>query len=491
MVVSDLGGDTVHAELTVEAENWMSALRKARDQMGETGGVPTGSSCAVAPDGRVTVLDPVDRRRFVLTTSTEESFKPTPKSAPPVPADPVPRPAGPAPKKKDFSKTVAYVPDAQKPAAPPPKKKVPKATMAYIPPSALPDPKQVVVGGPSAPPKAAAPPKPASVPPKPSSVPPPSPLAVAPAPEPGPPAAATAAAADAAKGEHGGLAWTLHTQRDAEPSENNPLCYRERTFVVAEGTDGDAAEALALDRLTALKKSMEGRPPGIFISLAVFDHAWSGQPSRPPIVTAQMKDWQPGVVIDRPLERMKPRDPSRPPPPARKRVSTDEQDARLADAFEACQDLLFVATPFEAVEFVIKLLEQLIPAEAATGTLYDIDDDVFRTVVATGVASEGLKGRSHSSTKGLYGAASRLVGAALRIDDVAADGRLDASEGRSGLDARSALYIPLNHNNRLLGMIQLINRNNRDAFTPSDGDLAVYIGGQLAQFLFKARTRAS
>ena len=452
----------------------------------------------MASDGRVTVLDPVDSRRFVLSAAQEESFKPTPKSAPPVPADPVPRAdAQPPPKKKDFSKTIAYVPDAPVPEPPAKKKKMPAKTMAYIPPSAVPDPKEVVVGGPSAPPKPVA--KPESVPPPPVSAAAIA-AAVAPAPEPAPPSAPPSerssrpserAPADADHGVHQGLAWTLHTRRDADPSPNNPLRYRERTFVVAEGTEGDAAEAFALDRLNALKKSMEGQPPGIFISLAVFDHAWSGQPKRPPIVTAQLKDWQPGVVVDRPLERLKPRDPSRPPPPPRRRVSTDEQDARLADAFEACQDLLFVATPIEAVEFVVKLFEQLIPTEACTGSLYDIDDDVFRTVVATGPGSDGLKGRSHSSTKGLHGAASRLVGAALRIDDLSADVRFDASEGRPGLDARNALYLPLNYNNRLLGMIQLVNRSNRDAFTASDADLAVYIGGQLAQFLFKARTRAN
>ncbi len=506
MVVSDLGGDTVQAELTVEAENWMSALRKARDQMGETGGVPTGSSCAVAPDGRVTVLDPVDRRRFVLSAATEESFKPPAKSAPPVPADPKPAPPQPAtpPKKKSPKMTMAYIPDAPKPAAPAPKKKSPKMTMAYIPPSALPDPKEVVVGGPAATPKPASvpPPKPApaaveaksdwKAAPKPPSV-PPSPVAVGPAPEPAPPSAPSApsgpAAADAAEGVFDGTAWTLHTSRDAEPAPNNPLSYRERTFVVAESTTGDAAQALVLDRLKSLQKAMEGRPPGLFISLAVFDHAWSGQPQRPPIVTAQFKDWQPGVVIDRPLERMKPRDPSR-PPPKRRRVSTDEQDARLADAFEACQDLLFVATPFEAVEFVVKLLDQLIPTEAATGLLYDIDDDLYRTIVATGPGSEGMKGQSHPSTKGLFGAASRLVGAALRIDDVGSDARFDKSE-REGVAVRNALYLPLNHNNRLLGMIQLINRSNRDAFTASDADLAVYIGSQLSQFLFKAKNRAA
>jgi hypothetical protein len=54
-------------QLEVEAVNWMGALRAARRELGEDGGLPTGASCAVAPDGTVTILDSESRRKFLLT----------------------------------------------------------------------------------------------------------------------------------------------------------------------------------------------------------------------------------------------------------------------------------------------------------------------------------------------------------------------------------------------------------------------------------------
>ncbi|MEM9074905.1 MAG: GAF domain-containing protein [Myxococcota bacterium] len=553
MVISDLGGDNVQGEVTVEAENWMSALRRAREELGEQGGVPTGSSCAVAPDGRVTVLDPIDRRRFVLSVDTTTSFKPASPKGVRVPSESAPQPneppsspviakASPAsqpakPKKRAPAKTMAYIPADQIPTPPKKdeKKKKIKQTVAYISPGALKPPAgsngaaapQPTTAESATPAKAEpakaepakvepakvepAKPAPTAEPkteaakaepaqPEPAQPEPAQPAkAVEPAqPEPAQPepaqaepatAPAQAATSDAREGSIDGVPWRLHGERDADPSDDNPLRYRERIFVVPAGTDSAAAEAVARDRLAAIQKSLAGSPPGQFINIAIFDHEWTGKPERPPIVTLQFKDWQSSTVVDRPLERVS----ARPPKPAPKeRTTTDEHEARLADAFEACQDLLFLSSPLEALEFSTKIFEQLIPAEAVTASLYDIDADVFRIVIATGTGSESRQGQSVGSSQGLFGAASQLVSTALRVDDINADGRFDDNaEGRAGLDPRNALYLPLNHQGRLLGMIQLLNRSTKDAFLPADGDLAVYIGGQLSEFLHRARTRAS
>lgn len=74
--VTPLAGNTPLHQLEVEAANWMGALREARKELGEEGGLPTGASCAVAPDGTVTILDSEARRKFLLvpTTSSTRSF---------------------------------------------------------------------------------------------------------------------------------------------------------------------------------------------------------------------------------------------------------------------------------------------------------------------------------------------------------------------------------------------------------------------------------
>jgi hypothetical protein len=81
--VTPLTGNTPLHQLEVEAANWMGALREARKELGEEGGLPTGASCAVAPDGTVTILDSEARRKFLLVPSTAaaRSFDAPPRVA--------------------------------------------------------------------------------------------------------------------------------------------------------------------------------------------------------------------------------------------------------------------------------------------------------------------------------------------------------------------------------------------------------------------------
>ena len=171
-----------------------------------------------------------------------------------------------------------------------------------------------------------------------------------------------------------------------------------------------------------------------------------------------------------------------------RRPNTDEHDARLAHAFEAAQDLLFLQTPLEAMEFVIRLLTELIPTEAASGCLYDIDTDELRFITVAGPGSDERQGVAVPRRSGIMGVATMHEGHAMRIDEVASDPRYEAVvDGRNGVDARNALYLALGHQGRLLGVIQLLNRENRAAFTESDANLLTYVGRQASAFLHSAR----
>jgi putative methionine-R-sulfoxide reductase with GAF domain len=102
LVVTPLSGTTSLHQLEVEAPNWMGALRAARKEMGEGGGLPSGASCAVAPDGTVTILDSESRRKFLLTPGAVIV---------PKPAEPAPSKNGKAaelPEKKQAFQTMGY-----------------------------------------------------------------------------------------------------------------------------------------------------------------------------------------------------------------------------------------------------------------------------------------------------------------------------------------------------------------------------------------------
>lgn len=105
------------------------------------------------------------------------------------------------------------------------------------------------------------------------------------------------------------VATTVLFERDQDPGPTNPLTYRERVLCVAEGTSVIEAEAVARQSMTTLKRALATRPRGRYVNVAVFDHAFSHRPSRPPLVVLRWKDWR----GDLPEMQIK---PALPPPPA-------------------------------------------------------------------------------------------------------------------------------------------------------------------------------
>src|SRR5688572_3052396 len=85
LVVTPLNSVGDAREAVVDADNWLSALRLARKQLGEEGGVPAGASCVMSATGEVTILDAAQRRRYTLAR-TSESIAPGAVAQPAAPA---------------------------------------------------------------------------------------------------------------------------------------------------------------------------------------------------------------------------------------------------------------------------------------------------------------------------------------------------------------------------------------------------------------------
>lgn len=588
LTVSGLGssGAPLH-DVSVQAENWMTALREGRTKIGEQGGVPTGASCAVAPDGKVTILDPAAQRAYVITSLKGDAAAAPASSVPPPAAAAVSVPAAPA-------QAVEQQPVPQQPvAAEPPapvaaplgpqpgehatssvpgqgSKGIGKRTMAYegplpfqVPPTSAapqqaPAPEAPVAQTPA--PATLSKPAPARIdqkidmataayvsPAKAGSMPPAvapvaAPVQAAPSPElinpvnPVFPAAAplpTAPAPNTTEREQvntsstievspeayipsqpppapagvsvvglapepsspgHGIHMQLLSERSDDPTPENPLTYRERTLVVPDGTALNVCEQLIREELSRVQSEIAEIPPGKFINLALFDHVWTKRPQRRPLVTLQWKDWRGDPEISFPPRTpptMMPPGMSIPPPGARGRRTSAppaEQDERLANAFEACQDLFFLKSAVEALEFVVRLLRETVPSEAITSALYDINTDEFRVVALDGPGSGEKRGEAIPSNAGIFGAAAASIGTALVVDDVHADSRFDpGADGRIGVEPRNMLMYALVHERRLLGMLQLVNRSGRDYFGRGDVNVVTYIGKQLTEFLHAKR----
>jgi hypothetical protein len=330
--------------------------------------------------------------------------------------------------------------------------------------------------------------------------------------------------------------------RDEEPSPESPLTYRERSYFWQPPADRGEVERALRAELATLRKTLVDRPRGQYVNLAVFDHAFQDKPTKPPVATLQWKDWrgepafawlgdpaaaqwtapQPQAPVatsfypGAPGQASAPPPPPPPPPPPvaaavdrsghatqptrrhaptpvpdnqqGKRDSTGEQDLRLAVAFEATQDLYFLSTPADGLDFAVKLLAELIPAEACSGCIYDINTDEFRFVAVGGTGAAERRAAAVRGSAGLFAAAARSGLDTLIVPDIANEPRYDPdSDGRTGLLASNMAFFVLHRGGQLFGMLQIINREGTKGFRESDIAVGSYVANQITAFLREKR----
>jgi GAF domain-containing protein len=164
-------------------------------------------------------------------------------------------------------------------------------------------------------------------------------------------------------------------------------------------------------------------------------------------------------------------------------------------------ELYFLAKPVSGLEFTIELIGTLVPCEAISACLYDINTDEFRFVALSGTGAAARRASAVASQAGLFGVAKRAPGEALVVASAAADARFDRRvDGREELEVRSLVYLPVRFGGQLLGMLQLINRTHSRprseetspavevGFTPADVAVLTYVTTQLAEFLLSRRS---
>ena len=279
----------------------------------------------------------------------------------------------------------------------------------------------------------------------------------------------------------------LLSQRNEQPTRSSPLHFRERLYACPTAIAAGTAEKLATKLLREVQGTIDRERGAKFVRIELFDHIWRNGPERPPIVRVEWKDWNKSIDIEFPTQQSaeeiedQQRLSSIPPPPT---------EDRIGIAFEACQDLLFMRSRAEALEFGTHLLEELVPAEATAAFLLDINTDEFRVVAARGTGARERRGKGFPASAGLLGAASALAEhAVLVLAHAQKDSRFrEDVDGVPGLDVRALLYRPLIHKGRLFGLLQLANGIGRGIFSEADCEVVDYVTQQLSAFVGKKRT---
>jgi hypothetical protein len=168
---------------------------------------------------------------------------------------------------------------------------------------------------------------------------------------------------------------------------------------------------------------------------------------------------------------------------------SNEGDHRLATAFEAMPELYFLPTPVAGLEFTVQLLARLVPSEAISSCLYDINTDEFRFVALTGAGALDRQASAVPSSAGLFGVAKRSTEDALIVPDALSETHYEPSiDGRTGLAVQALAYAPVRYAGQLLGMLQLINSSDALRFSATDAAVLTYIAKQLAEFLASRRS---
>lgn len=109
-------------------------------------------------------------------------------------------------------------------------------------------------------------------------------------------------------------------ERAEEATEDSPIVYRERGYLIDNLQSDDELDEQLARELSAIRESLRDRDAPQFIQLAFFDHELEGEPATPPLATLSWKDWQgpPEIWV---------RGVRRPRPPSEGPGDTDLDDA--------------------------------------------------------------------------------------------------------------------------------------------------------------------
>ncbi len=135
---------------------------------------------------------------------------------------------------------------------------------------------------------------------------------------------------------------------------------------------------------------------------------------------------------------------------------------------------------------VLEEVEQLLDAEAATLMRLDASTNELVFQIPLGVQGEQLQGYRLPIGQGIAGTVAQ-TGTLLRVDNTAQDSRhFQSVDQQSGFRTRSILCVPLKLQDRVTGVIEVMNKKS-GAFTPADESLLTSVAQWAAIAVENAR----
>ncbi len=166
---------------------------------------------------------------------------------------------------------------------------------------------------------------------------------------------------------------------------------------------------------------------------------------------------------------------ARPPP---------DREELMATVFEEMAEIDFVGeTVEEALTYALELAVKRIPSEAGWLLLADMNRRDLYFATATGPRAEAVIEYRLPMGKGLAGFCA-VNGVSLSLSDVDNDPRFQSTISKQiGYKIRSVACSPVQHDGRVYGAMQIMNRDDRTDYTPGELDVLNYIARRTAEYL--------
>jgi len=165
----------------------------------------------------------------------------------------------------------------------------------------------------------------------------------------------------------------------------------------------------------------------------------------------------------------------------KRRIAALEQVARFVDSVRNLKQLL---------SEIMRVSAELLDAEASSLMLYDPVARELYFEVALGEKSGKVRRRRIKLNQGIAGHAA-ATGQAVNVQNVYADKRFYRGvDQKSGFKTTSILAVPLKRKERLIGILEILNKKDGKPFRKDDVVLAKIIASQAAVVIENARLYA-
>lgn len=305
-------------------------------------------------------------------------------------------------------------------------------------------------------------------------------------------------------------------KREEEPTQDSPILYREYAYAVAKETDAAQAELLIWVRFKEIQSKIAARSERKFVQLAVFDHVFEKRPERAPVASLAWRDWRGDAVVmvhgkkvvppgaeaktdppdtssapPRPEAAAAKAEPAKKPtpapsepPPSSRRIAPGKRRASedlIGELFETMHEMHFLPDMVTGVEFVLSVVENMLPSEGAIVHVFDINTRQFVIVRAYGKGAESLLLHRTPDVDPFFNSAMR------RTRAVSASGEDEKFFGerwtKLGVAPHDALFGSVQIGGRYLGAIEIANPHGGGKYSESEANALEYICAQFAEFL--------